>query len=105
MAAFTSVPSDLKRKAHRSLPGLRPRWFDNFDRTVTANYTDATGSTTQLPLTVAGGTAFAINTGGGIRFYMGQRYGLRVEAKAYKPYGDYPDVFGKVEVGFFFQLR
>jgi hypothetical protein len=77
----------------------------NFSRTVTANYTDATGSTTQLPLTVAGGTAFAINTGGGIRFYMGQRYGLRVEAKAYKPYGDYPDVFGKVEVGFFFQLR
>lgn len=77
----------------------------NFSRTVTANYTDATGQTTQLPLTVAGGTAFAINTGGGIRFYMGQRYGLRVEAKAYKPYGDYPDVFGKVEVGFFFQLR
>jgi hypothetical protein len=77
----------------------------HFDRTVNATYTDASGTSTQLPLTVAGGTDFAFNTGGGIRFYIGQRFGLRVEAKAYKPSGDYPDVFGKVEAGFFFQLR
>jgi hypothetical protein len=77
----------------------------HFDRTVTASYTDVSGVRTQLPLSVPGGNDFAVNTGGGIRFYLGQRFGFRVEAKAYKPTGDFPDVFGKVEGGFFFQLR
>jgi len=69
------------------------------NHTVTASYKDDTGAVTQVPLTVPGGTNFAVNTGGGIRFYIGQRFGLRVEAKAYKPTGDFTDVFGKVEGG------
>jgi hypothetical protein len=73
--------------------------------TVTASYTDVSGVTTPLPLSVPGGSDFALNTGGGISFYLGQRLGFRVEAKAYKPTGDFSDVFGKVEGGFFFQLR
>ena len=60
----------------------------------------------------------AINFGGGIRYYMTQRFGIRAEAKLYRPFegqtglqsssGSAPPsaaVFGKVEVGFFFQFR
>ena len=65
------------------------------------------------PLPVGSSTNFAINGGGGVRVYLGQRFGVRVEAKAYRPTGDLPgqfantsaSVFGKVEGGFFFQLR
>jgi hypothetical protein len=76
----------------------------HFNDNVTATYFD--GTTTQpISLKVPGGSDFAVNTGGGIRFYLNQRFGLRVEAKAYKPTGDFTDVFGKVEGGVFFQLR
>jgi hypothetical protein len=78
------------------------------DRTATATFQDAAGTHT-FPFPIAGSTDFAINGGGGLRYYFGQRYGIRVEAKVYKPYGDagrgFTDPFGKVEFGFFFQLR
>src|SRR5579884_1718570 len=76
----------------------------HFQHTVTASYTSASGIT-QIPLVVPAGTDFATNFGGGIRFYVTQRFGFRVEAKAYKPTGAFTDVFGKVEGGIFIQLR
>jgi hypothetical protein len=77
----------------------------NSSRTVTATYTDASGHPAQIQLPVQGGTNFAVNFGGGIRYYISQRFGVRVEAKGYKPSGTFTDTFGKVEAGFFFQLR
>lgn len=65
-------------------------------------------------------TTPAANFGGGIRYYVNQRFGFRVEAKAYTPLSDFnefvPDagsvgvtpqtkVFGKVVGGIFIQLR
>jgi hypothetical protein len=112
-----SIPlTDFHGGVHIRLPILRESpvvpylvfgvgGLTNAKHTVNASFTDETGTVTKVPLTVAGATNFAVNTGGGIRFYIGQRFGLRVEAKAYKPTGDFTDVFGKVEGGFFFQLR
>jgi len=75
----------------------------SFDRTAVATFSGGT-----LPFRIPGETDFAINFGGGLRYYIGQKYGFRVEAKAYKPYNGSPgfnNPFGKVEFGFFFQLR
>ncbi len=64
-----------------------------------------------LTLTVPfqGSADFTINAGGGLRYYIGAsgRFGLRAEAKVYKPEtGNFSnDTFGKVELGVFFQLR
>src|SRR4051794_32326848 len=103
-----SIPlSDFHGGIHLRLPVFREKpvvpylvfglgGLTHFQRTVKASYTDASGTSTNIDLPVAGGTDFAINTGGGIRFYLGQRFGFRVEAKAYKPTGAFPDVFGKV---------
>jgi hypothetical protein len=55
--------------------------------------------------TQTGGSDFAINGGGGLRYYFNQRYGIRVEAKVYKPTGLFNNAFGKVEFGFFYQFR
>jgi hypothetical protein len=70
----------------------------------TATFPTAAGPVTQ-PISAAGTTASAINGGGGLRYYLGQRYGLRVEAKVYKGFGDLDQTFYKAEFGFFFQLR
>lgn len=72
--------------------------------TVTANFTSS-GASQQVSLDVPGGTDLALNFGGGLRYYLNPRYGFRLEAKAYKPTGDFTQVFGKVEFGFFIQLR
>jgi hypothetical protein len=53
----------------------------------------------------AGAVDFAVNAGGGLRYYINQRWGLRVEAKVYKPTGTYTSPFGKVEFGLFYQFR
>jgi hypothetical protein len=73
-------------------------------RHVTATYTSF-GAPATLGLDVPGSTDRAINFGGGIRYYFSQRFGMRVEAKAYKPSGVFDQTFGKAEVGFFYQLR
>jgi len=63
----------------------------------------------KIPVTVPGGANFAVNGGGGIRYYIGGSgaFGIRAEAKVYKPAtGPFSDTtFGKVEFGFFFQLH
>jgi hypothetical protein len=75
----------------------------------------ASGSITvngaQIPLMVPahGGNDFTVNGGGGLRYYIGGtgKFGFRAEAKVYKPTaGSFSNVtIGKVEAGFFFQLR
>ncbi len=59
----------------------------------------------QVPFTSAATTDAAVNFGGGLRYYINQRFGIRAEAKAYKPTGQFKETFGKVEFGFFIQLR
>lgn len=58
---------------------------------------------------VPGATSFAVNGGGGLRYYIGGSgaFGFRVEAKVYKATsGDFSNAtIGKVEAGFFFQIR
>lgn len=78
--------------------------LSSFDRTVTARFQDAGGSNT-LRVPVPGSTDYATNFGGGVRYYINNRFGIRAEAKAYKPTGAFTDLFGKVEFGFFLQLR
>ena len=68
------------------------------------SYSTSNGQQTFM-FPVQGATNFAVNFGGGLRFYLTPRYGFRVEAKAYKPTGTFTEVFGKAEVGFFIQLR
>ena len=85
------------------------------ERLVDAEFSIAQGGTDTIQLTAPSDTTPAVNAGGGLRFYVNQRFGLRVEAKAYKPVGDYtafpgvgsPEsaVFGKVVGGIFFQIR
>jgi hypothetical protein len=58
-----------------------------------------------VPFTSAATTDLAINVGGGLRYYINQRFGVRTEAKIYKPTGQFSERFGKVEAGFFFQIR
>ncbi len=53
--------------------------------------------------TFPGTTSFAVNFGGGLRYYFDQRWGIRAEAKAYKPTGTFNQTFGKVEFGVFYQ--
>lgn len=112
-----SIPlSDFHGGVHIRLPIFREKpvvpyavfglgGLTNSSRNVTASYTDASGAVTQQQIPVTGNTEFAVNGGGGLRFYIGQRYGFRLEAKAYKPTGAFGNTFGKVEAGFFFQLR
>jgi hypothetical protein len=59
----------------------------------------------QPSINVLANTAFAVNFGGGLRYYFGQKFGTRLEAKLYKPTGEFGGVFGKVEVGLFYQFR
>lgn len=76
-------------------------------RTATINGCGASPITLSVPF--PGGSDFTINGGGGLRYYLGGsgRFGFRVEAKFYKPLeGPFSnDTIGKVEAGFFFQLR
>jgi hypothetical protein len=62
-----------------------------------------------VKLRVPAATSTAINFGGGLRYYIGGtgRFGLRAEAKLYKPLsGVFSNTeIGKVEIGVFFQLR
>jgi hypothetical protein len=59
----------------------------------------------KVPFTSAASTNAAFNFGGGLRYYINQRFGIRAEAKVYKPTGEFKDTFGKVEFGFFIQLK
>jgi len=73
--------------------------------TATVKYSDGS-SITLPPVSQPGGSDFAVNFGGGIRYYIrSARFGLRLEVKAYKPTGTFSSTFGKAEVGLFYQLR
>ncbi len=78
----------------------------SYERTETVTL-PAQGSLPSKTITVPvpARTDFAVNFGGGLRFYLNERFGVRVEAKAYKPTGTFSSVFGKAEGGFFFMLR
>jgi hypothetical protein len=65
----------------------------------------AAGSLRTQANQVPADTSFAVNFGGGIRYYINQKYGVRVEAKVYKATGLINDVFSKYEFGFFYQIR
>jgi hypothetical protein len=53
-----------------------------------------------------GANDFAINGGGGLRFYVGERWGFRFEGKVYRTTnGDLEGTFGKIVGGIFYQLR
>jgi len=77
----------------------------HFAKDVNFNYVGADALQHTLTARDPAGTDFAVNFGGGIRYYVSQRFGIRVEAKAYRPSSSITDVFGKVEGGFFLQLR
>jgi len=61
------------------------------------------------PVNIAGGTDFAVNGGGGVRYYIGGSgtFGFRAEGKVYHATsGPFSGTnFGKIEAGFFFQLH
>jgi hypothetical protein len=63
------------------------------------------GANDFIPLTVPSRSDFAVNFGGGLRFYVNERFGFRMEGKMYKPSGQFSDVFGKFEGGVFLQLK
>lgn len=77
----------------------------------------ATGTATPVglsaqPQSFPSATTFAINGGGGLRYYIGGsgRFGFRAEAKVYDPSSSGQNskgftTFGKVEAGFFFQIH
>jgi hypothetical protein len=72
--------------------------------TTTANVVLSDGTKVTLgPFTDPPKNEFAGNFGGGFRYYKDEKFGLRVEAKAYKAQGE--QVFGKVTVGLFYQIR
>ena len=62
-----------------------------------------------MPISFPSATSFAVNGGGGLRYYLGGsgKFGFRVEAKVYKATsGDFSNyTIGKVEAGFFFQIH
>lgn len=77
-------------------------------RRTQVTYEDANGPFQTLEIDVPSNSDFAINAGGGLRFYIGGtgRFGFRTEAKVYRPSGSFSNsTFGKVELGLFFQLR
>ena len=58
---------------------------------------------TYKPYTFPSESKFAGNFGGGFRFYVNEKFGIRLEAKAYAAKDE--AVFGKVTVGFFYQIK
>lgn len=54
-------------------------------------------------LTASTATKAAANFGGGLRFYFTEKFGMRLEGKAYKAADT--DVFGKITIGFFLQIH
>jgi hypothetical protein len=78
----------------------------HFPHTTTLSYAGADGLPHNIVGTDPAGTNFAGNFGGGLRYYVNQRFGFRLEAKGYKPAdSSITPAFGKVEAGFFYQLR
>jgi hypothetical protein len=78
----------------------------HFDQPVKVTFKFSDGSSSTQNLTQPAGSDFAVNGGVGLRFYFrSQRFGMRVEAKVYKPTGEFNSTFGKAEAGVFYQFR
>ena len=65
----------------------------------------AAGTPRTQTVPVPADNSFAVNFGGGLRYYINQKYGIRFEAKVYKATGIINDIFSKYEFGFFYQVR
>lgn len=76
-----------------------------------ATYTfNVPGVTLQpVPQTFAADSQFAVNFGGGLRVYATENFGIRIEAKGYKPTGDIiagtSDPFFKLTFGVFYYFK
>lgn len=110
-AKFTVPVSDFHGGVHIRMPIIRESPVVPYLaigagglRAGKSSFLFESAATTQR-IDVAPQTVFAVNGGGGLRFYIGQRWGMRAEGKIYGPFGDFGDTFGKVEFGFFLQLR
>ncbi len=83
-------------------------------RTVDVTF-DTAGGLDNTQIAVPSDTTPAANFGGGVRYYVNQRFGFRVEAKAYTPLQDFGElpggvtpqskIFSKFVAGLFIQLR
>ena len=114
-STFSAPLSDFHGGVHIRIPIRESRvvpylvfgvgGLTHFSRTTTLSYTGADGLSHNFPATDPGGTDVAVNFGGGLRYYVNQRFGFRVEAKGYKADSSITAAFGKVEAGFFYQLR
>jgi hypothetical protein len=74
-----------------------------YKTTNTGTITTPSGVLTLAPYTDPAQNKFAANFGGGFRFYFNEKFGMRLEAKAYTVKDE--AVFGKVTVGFFYQIK
>ena len=74
-------------------------------RLVPVNVPIGGGQVVRRDVTVEGETAFAVNGGGGLRYYFKENVGFRLEAKIYKPTGTYSDPFFKAVFGLFFYIK
>lgn len=75
----------------------------SYNTTYTASAVVNGQTITFLPFTDPAKSKFAGNFGGGFRFYFNEKFGMRLEAKAYTAKDE--AVFGKVTAGFFYQIR
>ena len=83
-------------------------------RTVDVEFSTA-GGLDNTQIAVPSDTTPAANFGGGVRYYVNQQFGFRVEAKAYTPLQDFGElpggitpqskVFSKFVGGIFIQIR
>jgi len=79
--------------------------FEETNIMATVNFVGG-GSVTLGPLDQPGGSDFAVNFGGGLRYYFSSaKFGMRAEVKVYKPTGTFTSTFGKAEIGLFYQFR
>jgi|SRR5580704_15586227 hypothetical protein len=82
----------------------------NSTKTINLSYM-AFGQTVTQSLIIPANSNPDFNAGAGLRYYLNQRFGIRAEAKGYKPFHRFigpntqVSAFGKVELGFFYQLR
>ena len=115
-AEFDVPITDFHGGVHIRLPIKESKWVPylvfgmGLLRNSRADYVirfndPVTGQPDTLPGEFAASNNFAVNGGGGLRYYLNQRLGFRIEAKIYKPTGTLSDSFGKVEGGFFIQFR
>jgi len=109
---YSIALQDFHGGVHIRLPIFREKPFVPYGvigfGTIHSNQTMVTVNTPDFgpqSLTLPSTNNFTVNGGGGIRVYLSQRFGIRGEAKVYKPTGLIDTTFGKVEFGFFFQLN